>query len=270
MNTRKTTAADSPSRLTRRQFVQLGALGAASAAFAKDGLSTVFLPPAAATSFPMGFCQGSEHYLKDAQTGTTMPTDAMTSWMMMPADALVEGDPSFASKSARISISSMISNVSPDALRDVQEISLNIDYRPFNPVSFEAWRFQNALVPKQTTPMSLVVPVDSSTGLNLSWHIRQCGEPSGTWTTQRLGIGSDRHLPKLRCGIYCIALLCEGKQNVNWRRCTLHSLRKTSRVARAALNHVGNLMVDGEPAPFPYLVLSIAHAWEEPMQSALV
>jgi len=126
---------------------------------------------------------------------------------LVEAQQLSWGDSEFVRRGARISIFGLEGMTSALIRERVKSLSLDIVYPGMagsDPLLVHAWHFVNNPVLHASPGNSLVVPVDSESGLRLAL---EAVDKTGVkrHAACRFTIGSEAGIPKLRRGIYAIA-----------------------------------------------------------------
>jgi hypothetical protein len=180
--------------LRRRELLILGSASMAGWALAA---------PSAAAAVGVWRAAGEELRVGWAPRDTEI--EALASrWSprLVDARSLALGDAQLGRSDAQLEIHGLLPAAASPG-RDLQSLSVGIDYHPHHDGFHHAWCFENGPVPNLSPPVRLRVPIDPAFGLNLIVELR---DRSGTRELPlRLSVGGEAGTPKLRPGRYVIA-----------------------------------------------------------------
>jgi hypothetical protein len=181
--------------MRRRDFVALGSAALASSvllekrAWAADADGTLAAP----TLLPIGYWDGSD--------GPNV----------IPAASLPSGDVRLLGKRVGLTVLGVFS--------DVRSLSFRVVFSGEQPVEFAAWTFNwRGGAPNPSPSVRLRVPVLSPDGLSFLGEFARTRAGTRQAFRAQLSLGSDAGQPKLRRGVYAVALPGRVLPGPVWRR----------------------------------------------------
>ena len=252
------------SEIGRRDFLRLGSAGLLTSMFLEaglfartpDGRSSWLTDLHAAQPFSIGYWDVNGTH--DAG--------------LIDAAALPAGDSLLVRDGVRIRIHGIFPQNDPEIYAELGPLALEVDYRPFQPVRYRAWSLENSGVWNVSAPSSFIVPIDEAIGLQLSLNFGEAArfvphpesnrpaEMNSDQNHIRFTLGREAGRPKLRSGIYVIALRgAQGRSLPVWRRYQWRATDPDFPQSQGDLYKV-NRYTEPAPADFPCLVFSVERA----------
>ncbi|MCA9441426.1 MAG: hypothetical protein KC964_11500 [Candidatus Omnitrophica bacterium] len=216
--------------LRRREFLSLGCAGAVSWPFIPLSRASEEVFQQGPFELSLGFIQSpkpshnSDASIPPAFSGIDLDQlgeDSIGSTPILDPRIFLTGDVEFLRRDARLTVQGGFGL--PGAFSDsgIEELSIEVDYAPFQPVRFTAWHFGNREVVNQGSTNSFTVPVSPEQGLNLYTQIKSGGQ-SIEFRSQFL-TGSVIRSIKLKRGLYLLALSPRGERRPwDWNKFRSH------------------------------------------------
>jgi len=211
---------------------------------------------------------------------------------LVDASGLKSGDPRFNRTGARIRIHDMYRT---NGIGEADPDSLALFVHTSSGVPFQAWAFDMNRASNTSSPTSFDVPVDGTTGLQLSFDVKSSRENGGNFRQEltpmdagftgghiftRLALDGSFRTPKLRRGVYLVAWSGTGaRTEPRWDRYGVEltqpkqeTIENDSRgeIHREANSRFSRLIrrgAGGRSERFAYLLMSIDFATEETNRS---
>lgn len=194
--------------LSRRELLTLSAAGLLSATLLRQG----------------SFTRVAEASAPDDAPGNA-PTCAIgvnplgaEDETVVDAGSFEHGDAGFVDSGVRFRVLGLCPSADPDALALLEWLTVDVSYAPYHDTPFLAWSFRNGTCPQTSAPLTITVPVEEQTGLQLVITCKLAGVDEPVQSTVRLVTGQEEGTPKLVAGTYVVALAGLGHDLPGWQQ----------------------------------------------------
>jgi hypothetical protein len=259
--------------MERREFLKIGSAAAAGPAlWPAKGFSTAAGNGAPAEEAAP--CISVGYLSPESTVGDESPTGSETvgRGVIIQAENLPRGDRELVDRGCQVTVHGLYPSPKAAEQTGLVSLALEVDYEPFQPVSYRAWSYENVLAPNISHPASFHVPVTHEHGLNLKVFLRRAvkGTLAESKHTVRFTPASERGEAKLRTGTYFLGIHANASSREGkWGRYELATFDDETSEGDRWMVH-GRPFPGFEPKPvnFPYLVLSIGAGGEEVEETA--
>jgi len=232
--------------MRRREFLKRGAAGAVASLGLLAGSSGI-----------------PEVDLKAAAAGLWLSSplsvgywDRAASSRVVDASSLSLGDSSFVRTGARVRFEGLRSASGDTSFDGLTRFSVDVAYRPYNDVTFLAWILDNSGFQKASSSLSPVVPIASTSGLNLVIGLQMVGSAAQQVPVTLL-TRSGLFAPKLRDGVYFIGVSESSGAGVNW---SSFQARPGDNGTMLVPSSGGGRSAYGASSELTYFVFDVSHA----------
>ena len=136
---------------------------------------------------------------------------------VIPAVTLPSGDSALSGNAAKLKFRGLFPTNDPAVAGDLESLAIDVHYEPFHAEAFRVLSFTNGVMPEASSPTTVNVPVDSTTGvqLTLTFKTASMSEPSTTVT--RFALDDEYGAAKLRSGAYFFGLPGQDGSLPDWK-----------------------------------------------------